>query len=177
MKRIFILFFLLSACMASDETGYEMAFAETSIEVVQKICGVPEILDISPFTPEVGGEIDSRYKFFLGKSVEGRILIFIGGFEDGCLRYVSNENVVVFSVYGLASLLVDIPVFYEFPTLQRWLSRKLEAGENLDEYLILSSRISNYETPVSRKLIFGPKGLEVGAARSGQQQSILISER
>ncbi|WP_139226790.1 hypothetical protein [Poseidonocella pacifica] len=177
MKRIFILFFLLSSCMASDETGYEIAFAETSIEVVQKICGVPETLNIYPFTPEVRGEIDKRYTFFFGKSVEGRTLIFIGGFEDGCLRYVLSESLVVYSVYGLTSLLVDIPVFYGFPPLQSWLSRKREAGGNLDEYLILSSRIFNYEPPVRRELIFGPKGLEVGAARLGQQRSIVISER
>lgn len=163
--------------MASDETGYEMAFAETSIEVVQKICEAPEVLNIFPFTPEVRGAIGSRYTFFSGKSVEGHTLIFIGGFEDGCLRFVSGENIVVYSVYGLTNLLVDIPVFYGFPALQRWLSHKREAGENLDEYLILSSRISNYEPPVRRELIFGPKGLEVGAARLGQQQSIVISER
>ncbi len=177
MKRIFALIFLLSACVASDETGYEVAFAEAPTEVVQKICETPETLGISSHAMPTRGQIDSRYKFFLGESVEGNYLILIDGFEDDCLRYVSHGISIVFSVDGLKSVLVDTPMFVGFPTLQRWSSRKSEAGEDFDEYFILSS--NNFELGNSgrRWLIFGPKGLEVGAAKLGQQQSIVISER
>lgn len=177
MKRIFALIFLLSACVASDETGYEMAFAEPPTEVVPKICETPENLGISSYTPPTRGQIDSRYKFFLGKGVESGHFILMGGFEDDCLRYVSHELAIVFSVDGLKSVLVDTPMFVGFPTLQRWFSRKSEAGEDFDEYFILSSDIHNFENSGRRWLIFGPKGLEVGAAKLGQQQSIVISER
>lgn len=165
MKNVLFPFLLLSACVASDGPSGEIAFAEPSMERVQKICRMPETLKISPFSPEGSGEIDSRYTFFLGESVEARTLIFIGGFKDGCLRYVLSDKVVVFSVYGLANLLIDIPMLYGFPTLQNWLSRKLETGETLDEFLIIYGRIPKHSPPGRQKFIFGPNGLEAGAIR------------